>query len=64
MPGAWHPTGWWDWCVPEDEKRVIKQFLINAASQPVQNIPGASPEGFLKVLTPGAYRGSMQKLMI
>ena len=21
MPIAWHPSRWWDWCVPEDEKR-------------------------------------------
>ena len=20
MPIAWHPSRWWDWCVPEDEK--------------------------------------------
>ena len=18
---AWHPSGWWDWCMSEDEKR-------------------------------------------
>ena len=21
VPIAWHPSRWWDWCVPEDEKR-------------------------------------------
>ena len=21
LPIAWHPLRWWDWCVPEDEKR-------------------------------------------
>ena len=21
MPTAWHPSRWWDWCVPEDEKK-------------------------------------------
>ena len=21
MPIAWHPSRWWDWCVPEDEKK-------------------------------------------
>ena len=20
-PTAWHPSHWWGWCVPEDEKR-------------------------------------------
>ena len=19
---AWHPSRWWDWCVPEDEKKL------------------------------------------
>ena len=21
IPVSWHPSRWWDWCVPEDEKR-------------------------------------------
>ena len=21
IPIAWHPSRWWDWCVPEDEER-------------------------------------------
>ena len=21
---AWHPSRWWDWCVPEDEKKRQK----------------------------------------
>ena len=21
MPIAWHPSRWWDWCIPEDEKK-------------------------------------------
>ena len=21
MPIAWHPSRWWDWCVPKDEKK-------------------------------------------
>ena len=24
MPIAWHSSRWWDWCVPEDEKRETK----------------------------------------
>ena len=23
LPIAWHPSRWWDWCVPEDEKKEI-----------------------------------------
>ena len=22
MPITWHPSRWWDWCIPEDEKTV------------------------------------------
>ena len=25
-PIAWHPSRWWDWCVPEDEKKEIEKF--------------------------------------
>ena len=21
IPVAWHPARWWDWCMPEDEKK-------------------------------------------
>ena len=24
MPIAWYPSRWWDWCVPEDEKKEKK----------------------------------------
>ena len=28
MPITWHPSRWWDWCVPEDEKKETeKNFL-------------------------------------
>ena len=27
MPVAWHPTRWWDWCIPEDQKKEVKPFL-------------------------------------
>ena len=23
MSIAWHPTGWWDWCMSEDEQKEI-----------------------------------------
>ena len=29
MPAAWHPTRWWDWCMPEDEKKGIKLIFID-----------------------------------
>ena len=29
MPIAWHPSRWWDWCVPEDEKKETKIMGIN-----------------------------------
>ena len=27
LPITWHPSRWWDWCVPEEEKRRRKNFL-------------------------------------
>ena len=27
MPIAWHPSRWWDWCGPEDEKKREKKFF-------------------------------------
>ena len=26
MPVTWHPSRWWDWCVPEDEKNDTDTF--------------------------------------
>ena len=26
MPIAWHPSRWWDWCVPEDEKQETEKL--------------------------------------
>ena len=26
LPIAWHPLRWWDWCVPEDEKRETEKL--------------------------------------
>ena len=23
---AWHPSRWWDWCVPEDDKKETKKL--------------------------------------
>ena len=27
MPVAWHPDRWWDWCVPEDEKKELEKYF-------------------------------------
>ena len=26
VPIAWHPLRWWDWCIPEDEKRDTEKL--------------------------------------
>ena len=28
MPITWHPSRWWDWCVPEDEKRDKEKIFL------------------------------------
>ena len=28
---AWHSTRWWDWCVPEDEKKEVEQCFTDKA---------------------------------
>ena len=39
MPIAWHPSSYWDWCMPEDEKQktekcvVIKHRLLISCDQ-------------------------------
>ena len=36
-PLAWHPTRWWDWRLPEDEKKEMESepiLLSNAFSAP------------------------------
>ena len=27
MTVAWHPTRWWDCCIPEDDKKEIKPIF-------------------------------------
>ena len=27
MPVAWHPDRWWNWCVPEDEKKELEMYF-------------------------------------
>ena len=26
---AWHSTRWWDWCIPEDEKKEVKSVFTD-----------------------------------
>ena len=26
VPTAWHPSRWWNWCVPEDEKKETEKL--------------------------------------
>ena len=26
LPIVWHPSRWWDWCVPEDEKKETEKL--------------------------------------
>ena len=28
MPVGWHPTRCWNWCLTENEKKEIDQFLL------------------------------------
>ena len=28
LPIAWHPFKWWDWCVPEDEKKETEKVFL------------------------------------
>ena len=29
MPVAWNPTTWWDWCLPEDEKKRMEPIFAD-----------------------------------
>ena len=31
MSVEWHPKGWWDWCMSEDEKKKKIHFLLKSA---------------------------------
>ena len=28
LPIAWHPSRWWDWCVPEDKKKETEKLFL------------------------------------
>ena len=29
IPIAWPPSRWWNWCIPEDEKKETEQFFFD-----------------------------------
>ena len=29
LPAAWRPTRWWDWCMPEDEEKVVEYIFTD-----------------------------------
>ena len=29
MPIAWHPSRWWDWCIPEDERNETEKKFFD-----------------------------------
>ena len=29
MPLAWHPSRWWDWCVPNDKKQGTEKLFFD-----------------------------------
>ena len=28
MPIGWHPSRWWDWCLPNDEKQETEKLFL------------------------------------
>ena len=28
LPIAWHPSRYWDWCMAEDEKKILENFFV------------------------------------
>ena len=38
MPIAWHPSRWWDWCVPEDEKKEAEKFFLTIWYAEIKNV--------------------------
>ena len=38
MPSAWHPSRWWDWCVPEDEKKETENFFLTTSFAEIKNV--------------------------
>ena len=39
IPTAWHPSRWWDWYVPEEEKRdTEKIFFLTVRYAEIKNV--------------------------
>ena len=37
-PIAWHPSRWWDWCIPEDEKQEIEKNFLTTRYTEIKNV--------------------------
>ena len=37
MPVAWHPARWWDWCMPEGEKKGIEPSFTDKSQQTIKS---------------------------
>ena len=38
MSIAWHPSRWWDWCVPEDEKKETEKIFLTTSYTEIKNV--------------------------
>ena len=38
MPIAWHPSRWWDWCVPNEEKEETEKLFLNIWYAEIKNV--------------------------
>ena len=38
LPIAWHPLRWWDWCVPEDEKKETEKLFLTIWYNEIKNV--------------------------
>ena len=38
LPIAWHPSKWWDWCVPEDEREGTEKLFLTTCYAEIKNV--------------------------
>ena len=38
MPIAWHPSRWWDWCVPKDQKKETEKLFLTTEYVEIKNV--------------------------
>ena len=38
LPIAWHQSRWWDWCVPEDEKKETEKLFLTTWYAEIKNV--------------------------